>query len=249
MRRTIDKLRLRFWSIFRGREADAGLKGEIRVHLEETIDENIAAGMSPTGARAAALRAFGPVALIEEQCRDTRRTAVVETWTQDLRYSLRSLVRQPMLLLAAVVSITVAVGANTTIFSLANELMFAMPSAERPHELVHIQMGGGSHVSHLQWRHLEESGALAGLTGFNVEISVNWQGPKQSVSLNPMVVAANFFDVVGPPMSLGRGFTAAEALAERDPAVAVFSGSLPTARGRWPGSGWRRRSICPSAVQ
>ena len=38
-----------------------------------------------------------------------------------------------------------------------------------------------------------------------------------------MVVAANFFDVIGPPMSLGRGFTAAEAQAERDPAVAVVS--------------------------
>jgi predicted permease len=223
MWRTIDKLRLRFWSIFRGRVVDAALKGEIRVHLEEAIDENIAAGMSPAEARAAALRAFGPVAVIEEQCRDTRRTAVVETWTQDLRYSLRSLVRQPMLLLAAVVSIAVAVGANTTIFSLASELLFAMPSADRPHELVHIQMGGGSHVSHLQWRHLEESGALGGLTGFNVEISVNWQGPAHSISLHPMVVAANFFDVVGPPMRLGRGFTAAEAQAERDPAVAVIS--------------------------
>ena len=94
---------------------------------------------------------------------------------QDLRYTLRSLVRQPMLLIAAVVSIAVAVGANTTIFSLANELMFAIPSASRPDQLVHIQMGGGSHVSHRQWRHLEESGALAGLTGFNIEVSVNWQ--------------------------------------------------------------------------
>ena len=90
-----------------------------------------------------------------------------------------------MLLIAAVVSIAVAVGANTTIFSLANELMFAMPSAQRPHQLVHIQMGGGSHVSHLQWRQLEESGALGGLTGFNVEVSVNWQGPEQSISLMP----------------------------------------------------------------
>ncbi len=200
MLRMLDKLRLRLASLFRGSQADASLKGEILVHLQEQIDENIASGMSPADARAAALRTFGPVALIEEQCRDTRRVAFVEHVVQDMRYTLRSLVRQPMLLLAAVVSIAVAVGANTTIFSLANELMFAMPSAERPDQLVHIQMGGGSHVSHLQWRQLEESGALGGLTGFNVEVSVNWQGPEQSISLNPMVVAANFFDVVGPPM-------------------------------------------------
>jgi predicted permease len=223
MSRLTDRLRLRLASLFRGDRVDASLKGEIELHLQEQIDENLAAGMSPAEARAAARRSFGPVGVIEEQCRDTRRVAFVEHVAQDLRYTLRSLVRQPMLLIAAVVSIAVAVGANTTIFSLANELMFAMPSARRPTQLVHIQMGGGSHVSHLQWRQLEQSGALGGLTGFNVEVSVNWQGPDQSISLNPMVVAGNFFDVIGAPMSQGRGFTAAEALAERDPAVAVVS--------------------------
>ena len=223
MSRLIDRLRLRLASLFHGNRVEASLKSEIGLHLQEQVDENIASGMSPADARAAALRMFGPVGLIEEQCRDTRRVAFFEYVAQDLRYTLRSLVRQPMLLIAAVVSIAVAVGANTTIFSLANELMFAMPSARRPNQLVHIQMGGGSHVSHLQWRQLEESGALDGLTGFNIEVSVNWQGPEQSISLNPMVVAANFFEIIGPPMSQGRGFTAAEAQAERDPAVAVVS--------------------------
>ena len=86
-----------------------------------------------------------------------------------------------MLLAAAVLSIGVAVGANTTIFSLANELMFAVPSATSARaQLVHIQMGGGSHVSYRQWRQLEESRALGALTGFNIEISVNWRGPDQS---------------------------------------------------------------------
>ncbi len=223
MSRLIDRLRLRLASLLSGDRVEASLKSEIELHLQEQVDENMAAGMSPADARAAAVRAFGPVGLIEERCRDTRRVAFIENVAQDLRYTLRSLLRQPMLLAAAVVSIAVAVGANTTIFSLANELMFAVPSATRPDQLVHIQMGGGSHVSHLQWRQLEESGALGALTGFNVELSVNWQGPEQSISLNPMVVAANFFDVIGPPMSLGRGFTAAEAAPERDPAVAVVS--------------------------
>jgi predicted permease len=223
MSRWIDRLRLRLASLVHGNRVEASLKSEIELHLQEQVDENIAAGMSPADARAAALRMFGPVGLIEEQCRDTRRVAFVEHVAQDLRYTLRSLVRQPMLLTAAVVSIAVAVGANTTIFSLANELMFAMPSARRPHQLVHIRMGGGSHVSHLQWRQLEESGELGGLTGFNIEVSVNWQGPEQSISLNPMIVAGNFFEIIGPPMSQGRGFTAAEAQAERDPIVAVVS--------------------------
>jgi putative ABC transport system permease protein len=223
MSRFTDRLRLRLASLFSGSRVDASLKSEIALHLREQIDENIAAGMSAAEARAAALRAFGPVGVIEEQCRDTRRVAFVEHLSQDLRYTLRSLLRQPTLMAAAVLSIGVAVGANTAIFSLASELMFAMPSAHRPDQLVHITMGGGSHVSHREWRALDESGALAGLTGFNIESNVNWRGPDQTVSLMPLVVAGNFFDVIGVPFAMGRGFTAADAQAERDPTMAVIT--------------------------
>ena len=223
MPRTIDKLRLRLLSMFRPRQVEQSLKHELELHLQEQIDENLAAGMAPDQARAAALRAFGSVSLIEEQCRDTRRVSFVEHLALDLRYTLRSLLHQPMLLAAAVMSIGLAIAANTTIFSLASQFLFATPSAYRADRLVHIRMGGGSHVSHRQWRALQESGALDGLTGFNIETSANWRGPDQTVNLITMAVAGNFFDVVGVPMTLGRGFTAQEAQAELDPAVVVIS--------------------------
>ena len=223
MSRTIDKLRLRLTSLFRAGNVEQSLKQEIALHLQEQIDEHVAAGMTPAEARAAALRAFGSPGLIEEQCRDTRRVAFVEHLVQDLRYTLRSLVRQPLLLAAAVLSIGVAIAANTTIFNLASQLLFATPSAVRPDRLVHIRLGGGSHVSHRQWRALEERQALGGLTGFNIETAANWRGPDRTINLISMAVAGNFFDVVGVPMALGRGFTAREAQAELDPAVVVIS--------------------------
>lgn len=223
MARMFDKVRLRLTSVFRAGKVEQSLKREIELHLQEQIDENLAAGMAPDEARAAALRAFGSPSLIEEQCRDARRVAFVEHLVQDLRYTLRSLVRQPLLLSAAVLSIGVAIAANTTIFNLASQLLFATPSAVRPDRLVHISMGGGSHVSHRQWRALDESRALDGLTGFNIEMSANWRGPERTINLITMAVAGNFFDVVGVPMALGRGFTAREAQAELDPAVVVIS--------------------------
>ena len=70
MSRLIDRLRLRLASLFHGNRVEASLKSEIELHLQEQVDENIASGMSPADARAAALRMFGPVGLIEEQCRD-----------------------------------------------------------------------------------------------------------------------------------------------------------------------------------
>ena len=223
MSRPIDKVRLRLASLFRAGNAEQSLKQEIALHLQEQIDEYVAAGMTPAEARAAALRVFGSPGLVEEQCRDTRRVAFVEQLFYDLRYTLRSLIRQPLLLTAAALTIGVAIAANTTIFSLASQLLFAKPSAVRPDRLVHIAISGGSHVSHRQWRALDERQALGGLTGFNIETAANWRGPERTVNLISMAVAGNFFDVVGVPMELGRGFTSREAQAELDPAVVVIS--------------------------
>src|SRR5205814_7785620 len=80
-----------------------------------------------------------------------------------------------------------------------------------------------SHVSYRQWQALQQTGALAGLAGYQIEVEVNWRGPEQSVSLVPLIVSANFFDVLGVPVAMGRGFTASEAEAGRHPALAVVS--------------------------
>ena len=230
MRRLLDRVWLRVRSLVRGSDVDAALKDEIRVHLEEQIAENVAAGMRPEEARDAALRAFGPMDAIEEECRDTRRVAFFENVLLDLRYSFRSLVAQPLLLGAAAISIAVAIGANTTIFGLATSLLMVTPTAREPERLVHIRMRSGSHVSYREWRDLSESGALAGLSGFNVEASINWRDGDRSVSLSPLFVTANFFDLLGVPLAMGRGFTASEAAAEKDPALVVVSHGFWTSR-------------------
>ena len=54
-------------------------------------------------------------------------------------------------------------------------------------------------------------------------MEVNWQGPNQSVVLTPLLVTANYFDVLGVPIAMGRSFGAEEARAERQPRVAVIS--------------------------
>jgi len=230
MTRLIDRVRLRLRSLFRRDAVEAELQRELALHLDEQIDEYVATGMTPVEARAAAMRAFGPIARIGEECRDTRRVSFVHNLLQDLRYTLRSLRTQPLLLAAATLSIGVAVGANATIFNLANELLLVTPTTYRPDRLVNIRAGYGSHVSYHQWLDLERSGALAGLAGYQIEAEVNWRGPEQAISVTPLIVTANFFDVLGVPVALGRGFTAAEAQAERHPTVAVISSGFWTRR-------------------
>jgi predicted permease len=223
MKRLADRVRLRLRSLFRPQAADAALAREIELHLQEQIDELIARGMTPRDARLAARRAFGPRAPIEEACRDTRRVAFVEQVVQDLRLGFRSLAKQPLLVAASTLSIALAVAANTTVVGVATELLLSKPSAADPDRLFNIFMGGGSHTSYSRWRDLDESGALAGIAGYSIESTVTWRGPERTENIGPMIVTPNFFDVLGVPTALGRGFTAAEARPELDAAVAVVS--------------------------
>jgi hypothetical protein len=172
MRRWIDRLRLRMRSLLRQNAVDAQLQRELRFHLDQQIGEYLAAGMTPDEARATALRAFGPIGRIEEECRDTRGVTFIYNLVQDLRYARRSLTRQPQLVVAATVSIAVGVSANSTIFSVATELLLSSPTAYRADRLVRIRTGNGSHVSYRQWQDLDQSGALAGIAGYQIEKEV-----------------------------------------------------------------------------
>src|SRR6266478_3385986 len=59
------------------------------------------------------------------------------TW-QDLRYAVRNLVKAPAFTIAAIVSLALGIGANTTIFTLLNTLFLNPLPVERPSELVAV---------------------------------------------------------------------------------------------------------------
>jgi hypothetical protein len=57
--RTLDKLRLRFASLFRRGKVEAQLEDELRFHFDQLVNENISAGMPPDEARRSALGSMG----------------------------------------------------------------------------------------------------------------------------------------------------------------------------------------------
>ena len=56
----------------------------------------------------------------------------------DLRFAIRQLWKAPGFTIAAVMVLTLGIGANTAIFSLVHTMLFAPPGYARPHELVQI---------------------------------------------------------------------------------------------------------------
>jgi predicted permease len=208
MMRWLDRLLLRWRSLFRRRTVERELDEELRFHFEQQIEENLAAGMSAEEAQYAARRSVGGAEQIKEECRDMRRVNRIETLVQDLRYASRMLVKDSGFTAVAILSLALGIGANTAVFSLIDSLLLRWLPVRDPRQLVEVMIfQNGNRIDSFSYpvvRALaERKDIFSGLCGFS-GATFN-TGPREALERTPGAwVSGECYEMLGIRPVIGR---------------------------------------------
>jgi predicted permease len=113
---------------------------EVSFHIEQSAARNRAAGMTGEQARRQALVEFGGRARAREQCHQARPGWWLGSLAKDFRFAARLLVKSPGYTVTSVVTLTLAIGANTAIFGLIDALLLRSLPVERADRIAEIKL-------------------------------------------------------------------------------------------------------------
>ncbi len=132
----IRKLIIGLQTLFQKDQVEHEMDEELRGFLDAAVKEKMRSGMSLEEARRAARVEMGSLDAVKEEIRSSGWEALVETFWQDLHFSLRQLRRNPGFTATVVITLALGIGANTAVFSLANALLFKDLPVRNPSQLV-----------------------------------------------------------------------------------------------------------------
>ena len=221
---------LRFWRS----NVDSDVDDELAFHMQEKVDELMAAGRSPQAARDEALYRFGDVDRIKTTMRtiaverenDMRRLEFLDAARQDITFALRTMRAHPAFTGAIVLTLALGIGATTSIFSVVNAVLLRpLPYADADRIVMireTLQGGPGSatYGTFNDWATQNRSFSAMTLTQGRTYNLTDAGEPTRYAGAR---VTPEFFKVLYTPPALGRYFLDSETEASR---VVVLSYEL-----------------------
>jgi predicted permease len=219
--RWIDLVTARLRAIAGLRRAEDDLDDEVAFHIAMQARANEARGMTAGEAARRARVSLGGVEHVKTRSREARTLRWAQTFGQDARYALRSLVRSPGFAAVALLTLALGIGANLAMFTIVNGVLLRpLPYAEAE-SLVRVyhanprqgvRDGSTSLPDIIDWR--DRTPALASIGGFyRLPTIVTGQGDPLQVQV--AYVTADFFRTLGTPAQLGRTLDATDQQARR----------------------------------
>ncbi|HWA94683.1 MAG TPA: ABC transporter permease [Terracidiphilus sp.] len=225
------------------------METELGQHVAARTDDLIDQGMVPQEAARRAKVELGPVLMHKGNMRASLGLRLFDELTADVRHGLRLLAKSPGFTLIAALSLALAIGANTTIFSVAKQLLYerlAVPHAanlrllswtgSEEHVAVHHVWGDwdplpdgrvtSTSFSYLAYKQLRAQNHvlqdLFALKDTGVNLTVRDQALRGQIEM----VSGNYYAQLGVKPQLGRAISPADDTEPGQGAVAIISDGL-----------------------
>ena len=189
------------------KRSDTDFQAEIEAHIRLEVDRLISEGMTHAEAHAAARRAFGNVAMVQETHYESQRWMWWNHLGRDLRYGFRLLRKSPVFTMSAALTIALGVGANTAVFRLVDAILLQSLAVQSPQNLVFIESVGAVAPSSAApypclARLPDQTGSFTGLAVFATdELRIEMDGRREPIF--GQVASGNYFELLGLKPVLG----------------------------------------------
>ena len=222
----LERLQLRLRALLHQRAMDQELEEELQYHIAAETERLIAHGMSPADAASAARRAFGNTTQLKEHVRDSWGRRWLERLDQDARYAFRSFRRAPGFSVTVVLTIALALGLNTTAFTIFDAYVLRPAAVRDASALVQMSWedrGGNWHTFTLQ----DYQALRTERAAFDDAFAFKFVFTRlDSTPAYGQLVTGNYFSALGVGAALGRPLLVSDDIARAASPVVVLSHTI-----------------------
>jgi predicted permease len=202
--RLFEWIRLRF----SGSGSHDELDEELRSHIAHRADDLERSGLPRREAERRARVEFGGYAKYREQGHEALSSPFFESLWQDVRFSGRKLRQSPGFAIAAVLTLAMAIGANSVVFGMLNALFLRPLSVPQPESLYSIERGADkdaneSYPDYVDLR--DRNRTFDGVALYNI-VSAGLDTGNNASEFWGYEVSGNYFDALRIQPYLGRFF-------------------------------------------
>src|SRR5262249_49300383 len=202
-------------ALFRRSRVEQGMDEELRGHIEAYSEDLIRSGVPQVEADRRARLEFGGMEAVKEECREARGLRWPDELRRNIHYAFRTLRKSPGFTAAAVFSLAIGIGVNTSIFSVVSAaLIRPLPYADPGHLVAifenHTSRGERfSGFANANYIDLRASSPSLNDIAAHTSTGINLTSADEAEQLMGRLVTGNMFVVLGVPAHLGRTFTPA----------------------------------------
>src|SRR5213595_399978 len=205
---------------------EAEIVEELSQHLEQEYERAVSGGASEELARRQVLEQLNASELLGRELKHVEgrvsqkpvapgaqsKANLFGDLTQDIRYALRVLAKNPAFTIIAVIALALGIGANSAIFSVINAVLLRPLPFKHPEQLVMVWENAAhlcfprnttSPANFLDWQ--KQAQSFTGMAAM-AERSFNLTGVGEPERLEGRRVSANLFELLGVPALHGRTF-------------------------------------------